>query len=199
MVWDNVPTLMSQPAQRAPAAMRSMLIRSENIPDPIVSAAASMTGAFREGMTRLGAAVNIVTTDGIAGRAGFTASAVCSVTDQPPTLLVCLNRAASVYQAFRRNGVLCVNTLSRGHEPLSHLFGGKTPMAERFAAGSWRTRVTGAPVLIGAVVAFDCRVMEAVGSGTHDVMFCRVEEIELDTSRDGLVYFARRYHGLSVA
>jgi flavin reductase len=160
---------------------------------------ASMKSAFRDGMTRLGAAVNIVTTDGVAGLAGFTASAVCSVTDSPPTLLVCLNRAASVYQAFRRNGVLCVNTLSRGHEHLSQLFGGKTPMAERFAAGSWRTLASGAPVLDGAVVAFDCRVMEIVESGTHDVMFCKVEEVELDTSRDGLVYFARRYHGLSVA
>jgi len=47
---------------------------------------------FRDAMARLGAAVNIVTTDGTAGRAGFTASAVCSVTDDPPTLLVCLNR-----------------------------------------------------------------------------------------------------------
>jgi hypothetical protein len=65
-------------------------------------------------MSRLGAAVNIVTTDGPAGRAGFTASAVCSVTDEPPTLLVCLNRTASVYPAFEANGVLCVNVLARG-------------------------------------------------------------------------------------
>jgi len=150
-------------------------------------------------MARLGAAVNIVTTDGVAGRAGFTASAVCSVTDQPPTLLVCLNRSSSVYQFFNRNGVLCVNALSRGHERLSQLFGGKTPMAERFAAGSWRTLATGAPVLGDAVVAFDCRVMEIVASGTHDVMFCKVEEVELDTNRDGLMWFARRYHGVSAA
>jgi flavin reductase len=176
-----------------------MQLRSKNAPDAMVPTDASMKNAFRDGMTRLGAAVNIVATDGVAGRAGFTASAVCSVTDSPPTLLVCLNRAASVYQAFRRNGVLCVNTLSRGHEHLSQLFGGKTPMAERFAAGSWHTLATGAPVFDGAVVAFDCRVMEIVESGTHDVMFCNVEEVELDTSRDGLVYFARRYHGLSVA
>ncbi|WP_252405960.1 flavin reductase, partial [Escherichia coli] len=47
------------------------------------------SGDFRAGMARLGAAVNIITTDGPGGRAGFTASAVCSVTDTPPTLLVC--------------------------------------------------------------------------------------------------------------
>lgn len=154
---------------------------------------------FRDGMARLGAAVNVVTTDGPAGRAGFTASAVCSVTDTPPTLLVCLNRSASVYETFKTNGVLCVNTLASGHEGISQLFGGKTPMEERFSAGSWQSLETGAPVLDGAVAAFDCRVNEIVESGTHDVLFCSVLAIEINTMRDGLVYFARRYHGLPAA
>ena len=57
--------------------------------------------SFRDAMAHVGAAVNIITTDGPAGRAGFTASAVCSVTDAPPTLLVCLNRSASVWPVFR--------------------------------------------------------------------------------------------------
>lgn len=89
---------------------------------------------FRDAMSCMGAAVNIITTDGPAGRAGFTASAVCSVTDTPPTLLVCLNRGASVWPVFNENRTLCVNTLSAGQEPLSNLFGGKTPMEHRFAA-----------------------------------------------------------------
>lgn len=154
---------------------------------------------YREGMARLGAAVNLVTTDGPAGRAGFTASAVCSVTDKPPTLLVCLNRSASVYETFRRNQVLCVNTLAHGHEELSQRFGGKTPMDERFAAADWRTLETGAPVLVGAVAAFDCRMSDIFESSTHDVMFCSVLALEIDATRDGLIYFARRYHGLSGA
>ena len=65
---------------------------------------------FRDAMSCMGAAVNIITTDGPAGRAGFTASAVCSVTDTPPTLLVCLNRGASVWPVFNENRTLCVNT-----------------------------------------------------------------------------------------
>lgn len=73
---------------------------------------------FRDAMSCMGAAVNIITTDGPAGRAGFTASAVCSVTDTPPTLLVCLNRGASVWPVFNENRTLCVNTLSAGQEPL---------------------------------------------------------------------------------
>lgn len=94
---------------------------------------------FRDAMACVGAAVNIITTDGPAGMAGFTASAVCSVTDTPPTLLVCLNRGASVWPIFSENRTLCVNTLSAGQEPLSNLFGGKTPTEDRFAAARWQT------------------------------------------------------------
>ncbi len=81
--------------------------------------------SFRDAMAHVGAAVNIITTDGPAGRAGFTASAVCSVTDTPPTLLVCLNRSASVWPVFSEHHTLCVNTLAAGQEALSTLFGGK--------------------------------------------------------------------------
>lgn len=93
--------------------------------------------AFRDAMSGLAAAVNVITTDGPGGRAGFTATAVCSVTDQPPTLLVCINRSASVYDAFIENGRLCVNTLGNGQQDLSNLFGGKSSQQERFACGQW--------------------------------------------------------------
>ena len=67
--------------------------------------------AYREAMARLGAAVNVITTDGPGGRAGFTASAVCSVTDSPPTLLVCANRTNDSYPALRRLDACCSNRL----------------------------------------------------------------------------------------
>ncbi|ULK97194.1 flavin reductase [Bradyrhizobium sp. I71] len=86
------------------------------------------------------AAVNIVTTDGVAGRAGLTASAICSVTDDPPTLLVCINRGSFAYASVMRNKVVCVNVLPARHEPLSRLFGGKAPAEERFAAAAWSPR-----------------------------------------------------------
>src|SRR5947207_2348847 len=65
---------------------------------------------FREAMSRLGAAVHVVTTDGPAGKTGFTATAVVSVSDDPATLLVCLNRTATSMPILRENGVFCVNT-----------------------------------------------------------------------------------------
>jgi flavin reductase len=149
---------------------------------------------YREAMCRLGAAVNIVTTDGPGGRAGFTATAVCSVTDDPPTLLVCLNRGASVYEAFAANDVLCVNALGAGQQSVSALFGGRTPMAERFAAVSWRAASTGAPVLDEAAVSFDCRVVRRTGVGTHDVLFCEVQALAAHRDPHALVYFGREYH-----
>jgi flavin reductase len=152
---------------------------------------------YRNAMARLGAAVNIITTDGPAGRAGFTASAVCSVTDEPPTLLVCLNRSASVYPAFKANGVLCVNVLAAGHQALSALFGGKTPMDERFAAGRWSRKTTGSPMLDDAAVSFDCRVVHATSAGTHDVLFCEAVAIAIGGAAEGLIYFDRRYHEIA--
>lgn len=165
-----------------------------------------MTGAsgvdlqsFRNAMSKLGAAVSIVTTDGPGGRAGFTASAVCSVTDSPPTLLVCVNRNASAYPNVIANNVLCVNALASGHEALSGLFGGKTPQDERFAAATWLEMVTGAPVLEDCAVSFDCRISEVVSVSTHDILICRIEKIYTNGATHGLVYFDRRYHALETA
>ncbi|MBS0879031.1 pyrimidine utilization flavin reductase protein F [Pantoea sp. JGM49] len=152
--------------------------------------------AFRQAMARLGAAVNIITTDGPAGRAGFTASAVCSVTDTPPTLLVCLNRSASVWPTFRDNGYLCVNTLAAGHEDLSTLFGGKTPMEQRFAAANWHTLASGSPLLEGATVSFDCKITQVVSVGTHDVLMCEALALVRNDDSHGLAWFDRGYHHL---
>lgn len=177
-------------ATRDAPANRAAILRTENIV-PVESK------AFRDAMSRLGAAVHIITTDGPGGRAGFTASAVCSVTDTPPTLLVCLNRSSSVHATFAANKVIGVNTLASKHEALSTLFGGKTPLDERFAAAAWSRLTTGAPILDEALVAFDCRIVETISQGTHDVFFCEVAAIATAETAEGLFYFGRRYHNLT--
>lgn len=154
---------------------------------------------YRDTMARLAAAVSVVTTDGPGGRAGFTATAICSVTDEPPTLLVCLNRNASAHPAVLSNGMLCINTLASHQQALSNLFGGKTPMAERFAAASWTTGATGAPVLDDAVASFECRISQISNIGTHDILYCEVLALRRNTGVDGLVYFDRHYHGVGAA
>jgi flavin reductase len=150
---------------------------------------------YREAMARFGAAVSVVTTDGPAGRRGFTASAVCSVTDHPPTLLVCVNRQNDSHPALFANGVLCVNTLAAGQQEISAVFGGEeADTASRFASGVWYTLETGAPVLEGAVVSFDCRIAQVTEVGTHSVIFATVVAIGHGSVHDGLVYFGRSYH-----
>ncbi len=155
--------------------------------------------AYREAMARLGAAVNVITTDGPGGRAGFTASAVCSVTDTPPTLLVCANRTNDSYPALRANGVLCVNTLAATHEETSTVFAGLTDhtMEERFETCTWETLATNAPVLSDAAVAFDCRIDQVVEVGTHDVFFCIVEAVRVGMVHEVLIYYSRGYHRLA--
>ncbi len=153
--------------------------------------------AFRDAMSRLGAAVNIITTDGPAGKAGFAATAVCSVTDTPPTLLVCLNRSASVFEAVIGNGRLCVNVLNGDQDGLSSLFGGKTPVDERFGAANWSRGATGSPMLDGAIASFDCDIAETKDIGTHRILFCEVRAIRLGDAEHALLYFQRGYHRLS--
>src|SRR4026208_2568400 len=116
---------------------------------------------LREAMSRLGAAVHVITTDGHAGKTGFTATGVCWWSDAPPTLLVCLNRGATSMPILRGNGVFCVNTLRAGDELIADTFAGRTKVAReaRFDTGQWGKLATGSPALMSAVIAFDCRVM----------------------------------------
>ena len=157
--------------------------------------------SFREAMARLGAPVNIITTDGAGGLRGFTASAVCSVTDDPPTLLVCLNRNSDSNAALKENRVLCVNTLTGEHQHLSPIFAGMTDhdVPGRFATADWSRLTTGAPVLKGAGVSFDCRIVQVTEVGTHSVFFCEVDAIQYGEAPEGLIYFGRGYHPVRVA
>ena len=132
--------------------------------------------AFREAMARMGAAVNIITTLGPSGDIGMTVSAACSVTDDPATMLVCINRASRLHEIFKTSGFLCVNVLTHEHEELSPVFAGagNLPMAARFARGTWIRLATGAAVLKTAAAALDCKVSQSVDVGTHTVFFCAV-------------------------
>jgi flavin reductase len=151
---------------------------------------------FREAMSRLGAAVNIITTVGPDGDAGFTASAVCSVTDTPPTVLVCIYKNASLHDTVLAAGILCVNVLGHAHEELSPIFAsvGNVPMPQRFAMAKWLRMVTGAPALESAAASLDCKIDQIVEVGTHSVLFCAVQAIHLGAESSGLIYHGRAYH-----
>jgi flavin reductase (DIM6/NTAB) family NADH-FMN oxidoreductase RutF len=161
-------------------------------PEPIASIDPA---AFRDAMSRLGAAVHIVTSAGPAGKTGFTATAVCSVSDQPATLLVCLNRRAKSAPLLTQNGVFCVNTLGAAEEKLADMFAGRSGvhLDERFNVGEWTTLKTGSPVLASAVIAFDCRTIEIKAVASHNVVFGAIEAVRLGPSGPALVYHDRIY------
>ena len=149
---------------------------------------------FRNAMSLLPTAVNVVTTEGLSGAHGFTASAVCSVTDSPPTLLVCMNTTSRSHGHFMENKILSVNVLGAQHEHISNTFASKLCSEERFQHGTWTKLVTGSPVLVDALVSFDCEIEQVQEVGTHSVFMCRVVAIKQSEQDESLVYFNRTYH-----
>ena len=161
-------------------------------PEPLQTVEAAQ---FRDAMSRLGAAVHVITTAGPGGKAGATATAACSVTDAPPTLLMCLNRGSQTNPVVVENGVFCVNTLCATEAEIADLFAGRTGVmgSDRFNTGEWTTLKTGSPVLASAVVAFDCRIVEVRSVGSHNVFFGAVQAVRLGPQAPALVYHDRAY------
>lgn len=154
---------------------------------------------YRDAMARFAGAVHIVTTDGAAGKRGVTVIAACSVSDEPPTILVCLNRQNPGNDLFLENGVFALNTLAMEQQSIADAFSGLTgiPAGERFSHGEWETLVTGAPVLKGALAVFDCHLLEAREMATHRVYFGRVAGIRIGDNLQPLLYHDRKYRVLA--
>ena len=150
---------------------------------------------YRDAMARFAGAVHVVTTDGEAGRRGVTVIAACSVSDGPPTILVCLNRENEANDLFRDNGVFSLNTLTDAQKPLADAFSGLTGLSQdqRFALGNWEAVSTGAPVLKDAAAAFDCDLVDAKDLATHRVLFGRVRAVRIGDSLSPLIYYNRAY------
>lgn len=167
-----------------------------NQPTPSVPPSGDARADFRQAMAHLSAAVNVITTDGPLGRCGITASAVCSVTDTPPTVLVCINRSSAAHRTFEGNRQVCVNVLPGEHEDLARHFAGFTKMAmeDRFALPVWDTGVLGVPVLRNALASIEGAIVDLKEVGSHSVMFVEAARIRVRSDGDGLVYFSRNFH-----
>lgn len=148
-------------------------------------------------MSRAAATVNVVTTDGPAGRAGVTVSAMSSVSadGDAPTMLVCVHHAASAAPAIVENGVFCVNVMNEDQAAIADVFARRRPApgGDKFAATETRPGTTGAPRIAGALVSFDCRVISAERVGTHHIFIGEVAGVALAPEGKPLVYAARAY------
>ncbi|QOF74538.1 flavin reductase (plasmid) [Aminobacter sp. SR38] len=149
---------------------------------------------FRNAMARVCAPVNIVSTDGEAGRGGFTATAMCSVSDEPPTILVCMNGRSAQCDMFLTNRRFCINVLTQEHAHLAGKFAGTTQdMDERYAAADWLVMGSGSPALTDAIVNLDCELETVHRVGTHNVMIGRVTEVRQRNDGNALLYVDRNY------
>ncbi|MBS0994090.1 flavin reductase [Gluconobacter cerinus] len=155
---------------------------------------------FREAMSLLGAPVVLVTTDGPGGRQGLTVSAISSVSDTPPTVLVCLNRSNRSHRSFLQNGIVGISVLSPNHSDLARVFASRSLDAqEKFSHGTWEIGETGAALLSDALVTLDCVIRTIHSAGTHDVLFCEVQSIYNNSEAEhGLTWFSRDFHHLPI-
>lgn len=153
---------------------------------------------FREGMSKVFAAVHVVTIRDDKETLGTTATAVCSVSDSPPTLLVCLHKQGKAHNAISPGVALTVNTLAADQEAIAQAFAGVggLSMAERFATGDWDTNGDAAPSLRTGVACFQTRVHELIDAGSHSIIICRIQNIEMSETPAALLYGARQYHAL---
>ena len=130
-------------------------------------------GAFRAVMRRFPTGVAIVTTV-LAGRPkGFTATAIASVSLEPPMVLVCANRRGRSHPIVAAAEHFCVNLLTLQQEPLARAFA-RASEDDPFAGLSYRAGITGSPVLEGVLAYLDCTLAEEYVAGTHAIFVGRV-------------------------
>lgn len=153
---------------------------------------------YRDAMARYAGHVQLVTTEFEGVKRGVTITAACSVSDNPPMVLVCLNNSNASNSVFFESGYFALNSLGKRHEQLASAFAGfgKLSVEERFAFGEWKTLATGAPVLVDSVASFDCRVVDAKVTPTHTVLFGEVAVLHFGPAQESLIYLDRGFRSL---
>lgn len=135
---------------------------------------------FKLGMRRLAAGVSLITTRDAAGRRhGMVATSVTSVCLEPPSLLACINKSASSYEALVTAGVFCVNLLAEDADEVAMRFSSSKFRDLRFTEGGWSELETGSPVLDGAIASFDCRVTNMIEAASHTIFIGEVVDVRL--------------------
>lgn len=151
---------------------------------------------FKNALKLWASGVTIVTNQSDAGIKGMTATSFCSVSLNPPQILVCLNQASDTGTAIVNSGYFVVNLLKSGQEAMSNQFAGGSSQEQRFAEVSWHPGTSGSPVLDDALASLECRLVESISAGSHWVMIGEVQHV---TCNDGepLLYYHAAYRSLA--
>jgi flavin reductase (DIM6/NTAB) family NADH-FMN oxidoreductase RutF len=149
----------------------------------------------RKIMGRFATGVTVVTT-GVDGRfGGLTANAVCSLSLEPPLVLVAVDQRAGSHAELLEHRCFVINILSSAQEEISQRFAKAGP--KDFSGLSWRTAVTGAPILDGTLGYVDCRVVDVLRGGDHDIFVGEIVAGEAADEGDPLLYFSGKYRRIA--
>ncbi|MEX3009402.1 flavin reductase [Hoeflea sp. TYP-13] len=153
---------------------------------------------YRDAMARYVGHVQLVTTEHNGIRRGVTVTAACSVSDEPPIVLVCLNKSNPNNRIFLESGNFALNTLAVQHQAMAAAFAGfeNKDADERFAMGEWDTISTGCPTLTDAMAVFDCNLMEHKELATHMVLFGEVAGLRIGNVQSSLLFMDREWRSL---
>jgi flavin reductase (DIM6/NTAB) family NADH-FMN oxidoreductase RutF len=144
---------------------------------------------FKGAMRRLAASVCIVTAAKDGELYGMAVTAVTSLSMDPPSLLVCVNRSAKIHALMAEGQGFCVNVLHHGQEPVARQFGNAALSAtERFSVGDWDLEAAGGPHLLGAQACIECVLDRRFEYGSHTVCAGRVKRVVLGEKTDPLLY-----------
>lgn len=153
---------------------------------------------FLSAMSSLAATVCVVAAASPTGeRCGITATAVCSLSTDPPQIVACVNRGSSMARALESTGWFSVNILAGDQEPVAGAFAGRTGLSgsDRFADGDWSQHATGTPVLNGAAAVCVCHVSNTMHQASHIVVIGRVLDVVVGAGDppSPLMYHQRRF------
>jgi flavin reductase len=153
---------------------------------------------FKLGMRRLASGVTLITTVSGGERHGLVATAVSSLSADPPTLLTCVNQSASAHTHIAASGIFCVNVLSASQKDVAARFSNSSERHRRFQDGDWQALMTGAPALAGSLVSFDCKLRQSFEHNSHTIFIGEIVCVELwASSIRPLVYMDGSYRDIA--
>lgn len=153
----------------------------------------SLAGQMRHALRRLAKAVVVITTRHEGQRHAMTATAVSELCMDPPSMLICVNKTASLHPALEAGAHFAINLLQSDHAPIAAGCSGKDKGEARFQVGEWTDSVIGVPRLADAQASFVCRNVQHVGFGTHGIFIGQVDQVFVSGTVDPLIYVDGRF------
>ena len=148
---------------------------------------------LKDAMRRVAATVGVVSARFGDQDMAMTATSFCSLSLEPPALLVCVNRQAAMHEVLAVGSRFCMNVLEETQDKVSAACGGQRQRSERFEGGDWEACGQGAPYVRGAQANVFCEVVQRIDYGTHTIIIGQVADVRVSQGRSPLVYFDGGY------